>query len=194
MSQANFKQQIMANFRGGWNGSLTPLDFSSAMFSTIRRGFNQAWVEGSRDCGILESERTQAETDKLNLLIGDNFQYVGQLADWLYNHSKATGTKFNEVTYRADLWINRYTEVVEIAKSMACQDKKLEWRIGQVKTEHCRSCLKLNGRVARGSTWAAKNISPRMTNGLLKCGGFNCGCGFLETDRPATRGRWPNLP
>ena len=192
MSQADFKRQIMAAFRGGWNGNLNTLSFADAMYSSIRRGFEMAWREGSKDCGVLPDERTQAETDKLNLLIGDNFQYVGALAEWLFEHSKANGVKFNEVTYRADLWINRYTEVVGIAKTMACADSKYRWQIDG--GEHCRSCLKLNGRVARGSAWASRGIAPRATSGILKCGGFNCKCSFIPTDQKVTRGRWPNLP
>ena len=192
MSQSSFKQQIMSTFRGGWNGNLNTLEIADSLFSNIRRGFEQAWQEGSRDCGVLPDERTQAETDKLNLLIGDNFQYVGALADWLFEHSKAKGVKFADVVYRADLWINRYTEVVGIAKTMACGIKKLVWRLGNA--EHCRSCLKLSGRVARSSTWNEREVYPRMVNGKLKCRGYRCACFFQETDQPATRGRWPNLP
>lgn len=192
MSQSSFKREILATFRGGWNGNLNTLEIADSLFSNIRRGFNQAWTEGSRSCGILENERTQAETDKLNLLIGDNFQYVGNVAEWIFEHSKKNKVKFSEITYRADLWINRYGEVLDIAKSMACADVKYRWQIDG--GEHCRSCLKLNGRVARGSTWASRNIAPRSTNGILKCGGFNCKCVFTQTDQPVTRGRWPNLP
>ena len=192
MSQANFKRQIMSAFRGSWNGNLNTLSFADAMYSSIRRGFNQAWNEGSSFCSIAENERTQAETDKLNLLIGDNFQYVSALADWLFEHSKAKGVKFADVVYRADLWINRYTEVVGIAKTMACSDSKYRWQIDG--GEHCRSCLKLNGRVARGSAWSSRGIAPRCTSGILRCGGFNCKCSFIPTDQKVTRGRWPNLP
>lgn len=194
MSETTYRRSIMAAFRGGWNGQLNTLDIADAMFSAIRRGFEQAWQEGAKSCGVLPDERTQAETDKLNLMIGENFQYVGRVAEWIFEHSKANGYKFGDVTGRAGLWINRYQEVVNVAKTMACADSKYRWQIGKVKTEHCRTCLKLNGRVARSSAWASHDCYPRMTNGKLACGGFNCGCGFVETDAPVTKGRWPNLP
>lgn len=180
--------------RGLWNGSLTTLDFADAFYSTLRRGFESAWTEGAADCGILADERTQEETKQLGLMIGDNFQYVAGLADWIYQHSKANGGSWEAIASRSKAWINRYEEVKGTAMAMACKDKKLEWRIGRVKTESCRSCLKLNGRIHRSSLWASKNIHPKMIDGRLACHGYNCGCAFVETNAPATRGRFPNLP
>lgn len=190
----NFTASIRASFRGLWSGSLNTLDFADAMYSAIRRGFTQAWEEGSESCGILATERTQEETKQLGLMIGDNFQHVAGLADWIYQHSKANNGSWESVASRAKLWVNRYEEAKNVAMAMACKNRKLSWRLGVVKTEHCRSCLKLNGRTHRASVWAAHDVYPRATNGTLKCGGFHCGCGFVETDQPATRGRFPKLP
>lgn len=190
----NFQAGVRAAARGLFNGVTTTLDFSDQMYSAIRRGFTQAWAEGSESCGILAGERTQEETKQLGLMIGDNFQHVAGLADWIFQHSKANGGDWNAIQSRMALWVNRYLEVKNIAMTMACQNKKLRWQTGRIKTEHCRSCLKLNGRTHRASVWAAHDCYPRMTNGKLKCGGFHCGCGFVETDAPATRGRFPNLP
>lgn len=191
MSEQAFKAAIIANFRGLWSGSLDNLSFADAMFASIGRGFEQAWQEGAKECGVLPDERTEEEQAKLNLMIGDNFQYVGALADWLFQHSKANGVKFAGVQYRADLWVNRYQEVRAAAQTMACGDRKYQWAIDG--GEHCRSCLKLNGRVARASVWASR-VTPRTLDGKLACGGYNCKCSLIETDAPATRGRWPNLP
>lgn len=193
MSESNYRRSVMAAFRDGWNGQLNTIEIADAMFSAIRRGFEQAWQEGAKSCGILPEERTTEETAKLNLLIGDNFQYVGRLAEWIFEHSKANGYKFNEVTSRAGLWVNRYQEVVNVAKTMACQDKKIRWDLGNTE-RHCRTCLKLNGRVHRASVWASHNIAPRMITNRLACHGYQCDCRFTPTDQPATKGRFPNLP
>jgi hypothetical protein len=163
------------------------------MYSAIRRGFEQAFAEGSKTCGVLPNERTKEEQDRLNLLIGDNNAYVASLVSWLYEHRQSEGYKFSDILPRAELWINRYEEVRAIAQSLACQDKKLRWQLDSPK-ESCRTCIKLNGRVHRASVWAAHNIAPRMVTSRLKCGGYRCLCRWVETDQPATKGRFPNLP
>lgn len=162
------------------------------MFSAVGRGFEQAFREGAKSCGVLASERTEEESDALALLIGDNYQFVGRYVEWVQQHNKASGSSFEMIRGRAALWVNRYEEVKAKAQSMACANRKLRWQIDG--GEHCRTCIKLSGRVARAQAWADRDIYPRMVNGKLKCGGYNCKCLFIETDAPATRGRWPNLP
>lgn len=192
MSQQAFLASLRAAARGLWQGKTTPLEAADGFFSAIRRGFDQAWTEGALSASVNPDERTQAEQDKLNLLIGDNFQYVGRLADWIYQNSKPNGGKWGDVDSRLELWVNRYQEVKAQAQTMANADQKLKWVIDG--GEHCRTCLKLNGRVARASVWAANNIAPRMVTDRLVCGGYRCKCTFVPTTEKATRGRFPNLP
>lgn len=191
MSLSTYRTSIRSTFRNAWNGA-SPLDVADQMYSAIRRGFESAWQEGAKACGILPTERTKEEQDRLNLLIGDNNQYVAQLATWLYEHRKSEGYKLNDVLPRAELWVNRYEEVKGIATSLSCQNTKLKWIIRSGET--CRTCLKLNGRIHRASVWAAHNIAPRMVTNRLKCGGYRCRCSWIQTDEPATKGRFPNLP
>ncbi len=191
MSLSTYRTSIRAAFRNGWQGA-SPLEVADQMYSAVRRGFENAFAEGSKACGILVDERTKEEQDRLNLLIGDNFQYVGQLADWLYQHRQSEGFKFSDVLPRAELWINRYEEVKGIATSMSCQNTKLRWILSG--GESCRTCIKLSGRVHRASVWAAHNIAPRMVTNKLRCGGYRCRCSWIQTDEPATKGRFPNLP
>lgn len=193
-SLSTFQASVRAAARGLYLGELDNMSAADALFSAIGRGFEQAFQEGQKLCGIKANERTEEESKQLALMIGDNYQYVGRFVQWINEHSKANGGNWEMIVSRAALWVNRYEEVKARAQELSCQNKKLRWQIGVVKTEHCRTCLKLNGRIHRASLWAEKNVFPRMTNGKLKCGGFNCGCGFVETDEPATRGRFPNLP
>lgn len=192
MSQQTFIDSLKSSARGLWQGRFTPLDFADAFYSAIRRGFEQAWQEGAAECGVLPDERTKEEQDKLNLIIGDNFQYVGQLADWIYQNRKGVGS-WDSIISRLGLWANRYQEVKAQAQSMACADQKLKWVIGNTE-RHCRTCLKLNGRVHRASLWNSKNVYPRMIGDRLACHGYNCDCSFLPTTEPATKGRFPSLP
>ena len=189
MSQADFKRQIMSAFRGGWNGNLNTLSFADAMYASIRRGFNQAWIEGALACNVKANERTDEEQKRLDLLIGDNFQYVGRLADWIFEHSKANGYKFSDITYRADEWIARYTYVQTVGREMACANLKELWTYGP--TEHCCDCLRMHGRVYRNSIWAKYGIEPQSPN--LACFGGHCRCKKTPTDLPVTKGRPPAL-
>lgn len=192
MSLSGFQSSILSACRGAWTGELDALSAADSLFSTVGRGFEQAFREGQKSCGILPADRTEEESATLTRLIGDSYQHVGRLVEWIVQHSKASGAPWEMIKSRAALWTNRYEEAKNTAMALACKNKKLLWRIDG--GEHCRSCLKLNGRVARASTWADRGVFPKMTNGLLKCGGFRCKCSFVETDLPATRGRWPNLP
>lgn len=182
----------MAVARGLYNSQIDALSGADALFSAVGRGLTQAFIEGQKECGIKANERTEEESAELARLIGDNYQYVGRFVEWIVAHNKASGAPFEMIKARVAMWVNRYIEVKSIAQTMTCQNKKLRWQLDG--GEHCRSCLKLNGRVARASVWNERNIYPRMVNNRLKCGGYNCKCAFIETDQPATRGRWPNLP
>lgn len=187
-----FQASINASARGIWRGELDALSGADALFSAIGRGFEQAFREGQAECGVKASERTEEESKELARLIGDNYQYVGRFVEWIVAHNKASGSPWEMIRARAQLWVARYEEVKNLAISMSCGNKKLRWQIDG--GEHCRTCLKLNGRVHRSSVWAAHDIAPRMITNRLRCNGYRCKCIFVETDAPATRGRFPNLP
>jgi hypothetical protein len=99
-------------------------------------------------------------------------------------------TTLRAASSRLPMWINRYTEVVNTAKIMAGADRKLKWVLGP--TEHCSSCLKLAGKVKRGSVWIASGIQPQSRS--LECGGFNCQCSLQPTTDRASAGRLPSIP
>ncbi len=189
MSLSTYRTSIRAAFRNGWNGA-SPLDVADQLYSAIRRGFELAWQEGSKSCGILATERTKEEQDKLNLLIGDNFQYVARLTTWIFEHSKANGYKFSDVLYRADEWVARYEYVTIVGREMACADVKEIWLRGST-TQSCCDCLRLHGRVYRNSIWHKYGIEPQSPT--LACFGGHCGCKRVKTDQPVTKGRPPAL-
>jgi hypothetical protein len=173
-----------------WAGQFTTLDFADAMFSAMRRGFEQAWREGALECGILPGERSDEEQKELDRMLGDNLTYVPQFGDYIFANSKANGGSIGPILNRAELWVNRYNEVKAKAQLMACKDAKYRWQYGP--TEHCKSCLRLNGRVYRASVWAKYGIQPQSHN--LACKGYRCQCQFILTKDPVTKGRPPKIP
>lgn len=209
LSSDTFKAGIRAAIRGYYEGLVDQFSFFDSMLSTIERGFEQAWRQGAKECGIAPDERTPEEeaarTDQINRmvpyvqkLIGDIDASKARLA--ADQASKDAGdkplwgfesdTKSHYVEVRGEIWANRYNEVLNQAKTMACQDQKLRWDLGP--TEHCSSCLKVAGKVKRASQWAAADIRPQHPN--LECGGHRCQCQLNPTKEPMSMGRLPSIP
>lgn len=158
----------------------------------IREQLTRAWREGMREVGMNPDEITSEEVAELERLIRNEEDHVLDFAQGILDARNAGGP-INGFLSRASVWANRYNEVKNIAKVMAAKNKKFEWVLGP--TEHCRSCVRLSGIVKRGSVWEKAGIRPQNPpNDKLECGGWNCQCELRETDKPAKRGPFPNLP
>ena len=188
--ETNFRRALRSSVRGLWTGHLEFVGFIDGMIASIRRYITQAWREGAGSCGIKPSEMSFEEQARLQDFIAGQMNYLVGFANAIETNSKENGGKLGPLFKRAELWVNRYGEAYALAQSMACGDKKLKWVI-DVSKESCSSCLLLNGRVYRASIWAKYDIRPRMSR--LACGGYLCGCRFVEVDEPVTPGRPPNI-
>ncbi len=190
--QTAYNAGIRFAVRGLWNGSSDTFDFTDSMVSVLNLGFTSAWNEGAASCGILPEERTEKERDALQSRINENIVFISGFADFIEENSKANDGLLRTALERAALWQNRYNEVLNQAKSMACENLKYVWRVGP--TDHCSTCLQLNGRVMRGGRWRQLDVWPQDTRpGKLKCRGFRCQCQLNETKLPTTPGRLPRL-
>jgi len=186
-AQRDYHRGIRAAFRGFWVGVFDADAFIDTMVHTIRRGLRRAWTEGMKACGLKIEEISPSEQAKLEQIIAQEYMHLLSVAAWLDGQTKAQGKKLAPLLSRADLWINRYNEVVSIAKTMACGDKKFKWILGP--TEHCKSCAGFHGRVYRGSVWAANGAHPQSR--LLCCRGYRCQCQLVPTTDKITPGRFP---
>ena len=191
LSISGFKMNIRTSVRGLWAGHLIYAQAYDNMVRAIERGLEQAWNEGAAECGISPDERTGAEQLALDEAIRSNVGYVKRFLDHVEASSKANKGKLTPLFTRADLWITRYNEVQMRASAMACADQKFIWRLGPTK-EHCSSCLKLNGKVKRGSQWTEAGIYPKHPD--LECGGWKCECTRTKTDAPMSKGALPRIP
>ncbi len=164
------------------------------MTLAIERGFDQAWTEGAKKCGIESDERTVDETAALNTLITTNVRFVSDFGRAIIRGSKANGGLLRTQITRAGVWVSRYDQVVQEAKVMSCADKNLKWNIDPTK-DNCSSCLKLNGKVKRASVWEEAGIIPQVAGaGYLICNGYRCGCTLDPTEERGTPGPFPRLP
>lgn len=188
-----YTRAIRACVRALWSGEWDYDLFFQGMLDTIRYHIPQAWHAGAKECGVLPSELTQAERIALEQAIQYELQWIDGFAAAIMENSKADGGKLGPLVNRSKVWTGRWEGVKVKAMTMACKDRKLKWVLGP--TEHCRSCLKLAGKIKRASYWNERGILPRVHKApYLECGGWRCQCTLVQTDEPMSKGPLPNLP
>lgn len=179
--------------RGLWNGSISSLDFYDFMSASIRRGITAAWEIGIGKAGILPDEMSEIEREALNDFLEGQYSYIDGFADEILHNLKVDGGKLQPLFDRAELWIGRFDQAIQVAFALAGQDMKAMWTLGEA--EHCRSCLKLEGKVKRLSYWYERGILPRVAGcDYLECKGYKCQCSLEPTDSPQSKGPLPGLP
>ena len=197
MSKSSFETNIRSAFRGLWSGVFDRYDFDSAMVATINQGFNDAWAQGMKAAGLSIADMSAEERSTLEDLKRGQYAYIQTVAQALIDGSKANGGLWGAFSQRINLWAIRWDSVYHTALTMAQNDPPLEWKINVVRIvkQNCKSCLALNGKVKRASFWRDRGIQPQSApNPHLNCGGWECGCGLVPTDKSISKGRLPKLP
>jgi len=184
--ERDYQGSLRSASRGLWSGEEGVYFFLENATRSIEHNFTLAWHEGLSDCGISPSDQTPEEQARLRLEINNEIGYLYQFAVDINNNNKLLGGKLHAIYTRIQMWVNKYGMIRDLARTYACADEKLEWVMHPLK-EHCRDCLRLNGKVYRASTWRNNNIYPRMHS--LECGGYRCGCEFRPTSLPVSLGR-----
>lgn len=184
--ELDYQGSLRSAARGLWSGEEGIFFFLDNATLAIERSFTAAWAEGLGECGISLSEQTPEEEARLRAEINLEIGYIAQFAWDINRNTKYSGGKLNEIFKRIEMWVNKYGMIRALARTYACGDEKLEWVMNPFK-EHCRDCLRLNGKVYRRSVWRAQGIYPRMPS--LECGGYRCGCDLVQTTLPLSRGR-----
>jgi len=187
---ANYRNGIRGTIRALWGGVWSYDQFYDGLSTAIDMGITTAWYEGAAECGIMPADLTPEEKAAMRQAIFHETNYITRLAADVEAGSKANGGKLAPLMARAETWINRYNDIVNRAKLMACEDQKLAWRLGPTR-DHCVDCSRLNGRVKRASQWERYDIRPQSP--LLACGGWRCLCMLEVTDEPSSKGPLPRL-
>jgi len=190
-SIVSFRRNVRAAVRGLWTGAITKAQALRTFRSAIERAIDKAWIEGAAECGIQENEMTVEELTARDEFIFTQNDLVANFIDDIDAQSKANGGKLTPLLQRAEMWVNQYSSAKQQAEALACANEKRVWRVGA--TEHCRTCLALDGQVRRMSFWL-NNVMPRSApNPKLECHGFNCQCTLQKTNLAISRGRLPRL-
>ena len=188
-----YAKDIRGIARVVWQG--LPLDGYSLMWDTVGLGITAAWAQGAASCGIAEEDLTLDERIRRDMLVNEQRGHIMGFLDWVYAHRRDGPDKLKQsvILARAAIWGNRWSQAYQVSMTMACANQKTMWMLGP--TEHCDSCLKLNGKAKRNSYWQRMGILPRVPGApYLKCQGYNCQCTLELTDEPLSKGPLPRLP
>jgi len=185
-TEGDYKRSLKAAIYGLWSSKFGYDDFASHMEAAISRGLTLAFREGFKLVGIDPDEMDQAEMLALDNIITQELMYVQNLGDdIIFSRNQS----FKHLQGRVDSWSEKYEEVRLRARMMADLNGKYLWVLDPI-CKHCDSCLSLEGKVKRGSTWDTSGVYPRSPK--LKCF-VGCGCKLEKTTKPLSRGSLASL-
>lgn len=96
--------------------------------------------------------------------------------------TSAIGLTGHDFLYRITLWVNTALGVFTWGQLHRADDPFYEWAYTPLK-DHCDDCYRLNRQVHTAKEWLASGFWPRNSN--LACGGWACGCFFVEVNGPS---------
>jgi len=167
----NYRRGIRAAARGYWMAAFDYDQFWDALDTAVRNGIPKAAYEGASQCKIQPNELSPQEKREINNAIASERSHIDGFAKFIEGNLKKDGGKWGTVAARAEAWVNRYDQVRQKIMALACGDQKSRWTLGEA--EHCRSCIKLSGKVKRNSYWTRTGILPRVPGAdFLECKGF----------------------
>lgn len=164
----DLRELIQALLRGG--GRFPKYEFRRQMKSVIRdyarEGFRVAWEEGGGDI----EETTSDEFIRIQEWSREQQSYVDDFADWL----KAKESDLDLVPQRLEMWTSSYASFLNEIKLLAQGDPVGVWEYGD--TDHCDTCLELNGQRHRISWFTKQGYYPGKPGAEMDCGGYRCQC------------------
>ena len=186
-TQAHYQRVMWAAVKDLYNGAISESGFEDVMLQLIDGQLTRAWNEGMRHNGLDPATDMAPEwsaiLDEIKL---SEIDFVGRIAGEIIEAAQA-GTGYEELRSRVDLWAARYNDVLNRSILETAGGGNFEWIVGD--TEHCETCLSLNGIVASLADWKTAGFKPQsdwrgaLPNRFLKCSGFRCGCKLAKTNK-----------
>lgn len=169
-----------------YNKKITVADFTFRLAGIIDTQLVEAWAEGMAENGYSLDEITPEWAEQLQTIITNEQSHILSFGQEI-EQDRINSEPIEPLLSRADLWGNRYNEVVNAARlATANAGDKLVWRFGDA--DHCTTCAELDGIVASASEWQEAGVSPQSPpNEKLECGGWRCQCSLEPTDEKRTR-------
>jgi len=168
-----------------YDGAISYSEFVSAMENLIISELRKAWYKGMEENGLTEDDMTNEWAAILREIIMSEQDHVPDFA-LAIEQAKRKDEPLDPLMSRADLWGNRYPDIVNrAAVATAAGKDRYEWQYGD--TDHCDTCLSLNGIVAYATEWAASAYHPQQPpNEMLTCKGWKCRCRLVPTTKRRT--------
>lgn len=185
-TEATYQRQAWRSIRELYNSEIDEFAFIDDFVGYIDNQFGRAWRAGARDVGINPNQFTDDDQSAFNAIVLAEREFILSLAEDIVN-ARMNNASIEQFRQRADMWANRYNDVVNQARVHFGGRQYLEWVVGP--TEHCETCATLNGIVATADEWAASGWRPQGRE--LECGGWRCQCSLVLTDKAPTEGGIP---
>lgn len=173
-TQSDFKRTFRNAVQGAMADVVSRRSFGAVMRAALRQYGTAAYLDGLGETELDELGKTSVD----HWLIRQS-EYVSSFANEVFD----AGLSPAQVDQRADLWAgNSLGEIYLDGLVRDKRDKRFKWNYKE-ESEHCNSCLKLNGQVHRLSQWYARDLRPKSQR--LDCT-IGCNCTIDETDEPSS--------
>lgn len=173
-TRLDFEGDFEELLRRARDGSMQRVQWASAVRTMMRHNGRKAFVDGLEDGGISEPELSEEDTITINSLLQEQSQFVTALGKLLF---KEDGVSDPQAVQKPAMWFNKAIMPLYQA-GLASADKNglYEWAVGN--TEHCDTCLRLDGQRHRMRDYMRKGLMPQ--SDLLDCKGYNCECRLVR--------------
>ncbi len=178
--------------RGVYSG-LVGGAFIDTMANLISGQLTQAYQQAFEDEGFTDFALPEYLAMSLEAAILTQYDYV----DGFYRDivdARVDQTSIDPLLTRAGMWANRWTESYNEAVRLITVENggRLMWQYGEA--EHCETCRALNGIVAFAKEWDMLGVKPQNApNNLIECGGWNCQCALVTTDKRRSPGAYGRI-
>ena len=172
-----------------WDGKMSEVDLRRAHRELLKETAEGVYVEGMKDAGLSEAEALDALNDsdreKIGEWVKEQAAHVDQFAADVYavrnEQANAPGAQA-AIFARSDLWAAAVDTLGSFGRaSVGGQRQMVTWRVGD--TEHCPTCLELDGKRHRLDWFTGRGYIPRQNGSeTLDCRGYQCQCGLFGDD------------
>lgn len=187
-TEEQFDNRLTALVNALYNDTIPMPEFVDALAALIGRQITLAYREAWADEG--EGEFPDYLTASSEEMILGQYDFVDGFARDIVD-ARIDGADIAPLLARVPLWANRYTEAYNTAVALIIKENggNLEWVYGD--TEHCDTCLSLNGIVMSAKDWETLGVHPQSApNDKLDCGGWRCQCSLTPTDKRRSPGAY----
>lgn len=188
-TEQTYLRQLWERVKRLYENRMSGSQFITDLADIVQQQITRAYRAALRDEGLDPDLVNGEYKDNVERIILSEYDHVdGFTADII--KASTDGTGYEQFRVRAEMWANRYNDAYNKAElDIALENGgKLEWQLGETE-EHCDTCAALHGKVAFAAEWQAVGLRPQNPpNQSLDCGGWQCDCHLIATNKRRTYG------